>query len=712
MLGIVQIDSDGRIAAHVVFDPDDIDAAFEELDARYLAGEAAAYSRTWSVIAQTYATFNRRELPPTTPDWVNIDHRRATSFAPGDTTAYLRATWDVAPNINIYIEAVHRLSDVGGVITHAAHGTSQEGFDAEWREITVFTVDGDLINRAEIFDGAEIDAALAQFDELSRPAPRLENAASRVDDRFETYFAARNWDAMTEAMADDISVDDRRRVVNAGLRRGRDVEIESMRATADLGVREVISSVIAIRGKRLALSRNQFMGRDRRPEAFRSEVLCIIEIDADERILARVTFDIDDIDAAFKELDARYVAGEAAAHAQTWSVILGGYAALNRHEVPPTTPGWINIDHRRGIAFAPGDMIPYIRATFDVAPDVSVHVEAVHRLSNIGAIVTHAAYGSSPEGFNAEWREIALLTVQGDRVNRCEMFDDDDLDNALARFDELNQRVPQLENAATRARRRVADAFNRRDLAGFLALHDGRYEDRRRGLSDEGPVSPEFARAVLLEAPESWREETETVAVRGDRLGLTRERFRDSDEADRPIAVETLMLTEVNDDELISHAVNFDPDDIDGAMAELTARWIASGEVAHPEVIEAQRRLLDLANHHDWDTFAIRSAGATYVGHRQLAVGDTIADYVSSIRMLASLIPDLWLAPVEILSHSALGVVTYLVVKGTSTEGSPIELPLVILVLFDGDRVSRVETFDPAQRDLALARFQELSQSS
>jgi hypothetical protein len=225
-------------------------------------------------------------------------------------------------------------------------------------------------------------------------------------------------------------------------------------------------------------------------------------------------------------------------------------------------------------------------------------------------------------------------------------------------------------------------------------------------------VSPEFARAVLFEAPESWREETETVAVRGDCLGLSRERFRDTDEADRPIAVETLMLTEVNDDELISHAVNFDPDDIDGAMAELTARWIASGEVAHPEVIEAQRRLLDLANHHDWDTFAIRSAGATYVGHRQLAVGDTIADYVSSIRMLASLIPDLWLTPVEILSHSALGVVTYLVVKGTSTEGSPIELPLVILVLFDGDRVSRVETFDPAQRDLALARFQELSQSS
>ena len=41
-------------------------------------------------------------------------------------------------------------------------------------------------------------------------------------------------------------------------------------------------------------------------------------------------FDLDDIDAAFAELDARYLAGEAAAHAQTWSVIAEVYAALNR----------------------------------------------------------------------------------------------------------------------------------------------------------------------------------------------------------------------------------------------------------------------------------------------------------------------------------------------------------------------------------------------
>ncbi len=78
--------------ALVVFDPDDIDAAIAELDARYLAGEAAPHAHTWSVIAKAYAAFNRHELPATTADWVNIDHRRGIAFAPGDVTAYIGAT--------------------------------------------------------------------------------------------------------------------------------------------------------------------------------------------------------------------------------------------------------------------------------------------------------------------------------------------------------------------------------------------------------------------------------------------------------------------------------------------------------------------------------------------------------------------------------------------------------------------------------------------
>ena len=58
------------------------------------------------------------------------------------------------------------------------------------------------------------------------------------------------------------------------------------------------------------------MGRDQRPEAFRTDVLRIVETDAEGRLAARVAFDPDDLDAAFAELDARYLAGEAAPSAR------------------------------------------------------------------------------------------------------------------------------------------------------------------------------------------------------------------------------------------------------------------------------------------------------------------------------------------------------------------------------------------------------------
>ena len=63
------------------------------------------------------------------------------------------------------------------------------------------------------------------------------------------------------------------------------------------------------------------LGRRPGSEAFVTDLLGVIEIDADERIAAYVAFDLDDLEAAIAELDSRYLAGEAAAHARTWSVI-------------------------------------------------------------------------------------------------------------------------------------------------------------------------------------------------------------------------------------------------------------------------------------------------------------------------------------------------------------------------------------------------------
>ena len=192
MIRVLEIDPDERICAAVFFDPDDGDAAFEELDARYLTGEAAADSSTWSAVSKLYAAFNRRDLPAV--DWVTVDHRQGTPFASSDLTTIIRVAQDLTPDLRINIESVHRLSRFGAVITNSSYGTSQEGLGAEWKMIQVLVVEGDRINRLEIFDKADLDAALVRFDELQSQSRRLANAAIRVTERFFAHFAAGDWD--------------------------------------------------------------------------------------------------------------------------------------------------------------------------------------------------------------------------------------------------------------------------------------------------------------------------------------------------------------------------------------------------------------------------------------------------------------------------------------------------------------------------------------
>jgi hypothetical protein len=108
-----------------VFDLGGADAAFEELETRYIAGEAAAHAHTWTAVTRGFAALNRRELPPTTPDWVNIDHRRGASIAPGEMPALLSAAWNRISDLTNFIETVHRLNNLGAVITHMAHETTR-----------------------------------------------------------------------------------------------------------------------------------------------------------------------------------------------------------------------------------------------------------------------------------------------------------------------------------------------------------------------------------------------------------------------------------------------------------------------------------------------------------------------------------------------------------------------------------------------------------
>jgi DNA-binding SARP family transcriptional activator len=705
---LVETGLDGRIAATVMLDLEDIDAAFEELDARYLAGEAAGYTRTWSAIAAGYAGFNRRELLATTPDWVNIDHRRGAAFASGDMIAYIHAAWDDSPDTKIYVAAVHRLSKIGAVVTHLARGISQEGFDAEWRDVHVLAVEDDVFSRSELFDEVDLNAAIARFGELHPQPSRLGNAASLAYQRLRAHFEARDWEAMTAMLASDAISEDRRRAANAGSRPGPDAAMQDARAMTDLGVTRVTSRVIAIRGGRLVLMHARYLGPDGGAAAFHTEVLSLVEIGTDDRIVTRVWFDPDDFDAAIAELDARYLAGEAAAHARTWSAITGGHAALNRHELPPTTPDCVSIDHRRGAPFAPGELIAYFRAGWDLNQDIRTYVEVVHRLTDLGAVCTHVAHGVSHEGFDAEWRGVDLLTVEGDMVNRCEAFDEVDLNVAIAAFEELGALTPGLENAASRVLACFQAHFAAGDWDAMAEVLADNYssDDRRRVVGAGVRHGPDAQIADMRAIAGLWTTNTAStvVATRGERLVLFRFAFSDHHHGPEAFLTEVLGIGEINADERIVAVVSFDVDDIDAAFEELDARYLADEAAAHSHAWSAITQAYAVLNRGEIPTTAINMAEIDHRPLAPIASGDLKAYLRATFEDSAHNI--LYVETVHRLTN--LGAVVTNVAKGTSREGFYAEWRMVLLMTADAGLVNRGEVFEEADLDLALARFEEL----
>lgn len=698
--------ANSQIVSAVVFDFDDIDAAFAELDARYLAGEAAPYAQTWSVVSGTYAAMNRHQLFPTTPDWVNADHRKHAILEEGGLNASLQSLWDLVPDITFRIEAVHRLNEVGAVCAHVARGVSRDGFDAEWRGIEVLTVDRHVVNRCEIFDEADLNLALVCFDELQSQPGRIENAATRFDTQFFAYAGAQDWTAVAEILADNVCVEDRRRVVNAGRWNGRDAVLTNMQAMAEDGATMAMSA-IATRGDCLALRRFYFSGGNSRTGSFPTNALSIVEIDSAGKLLAIVTFDADSIDAAFVELDARYLAGEPLDNAATWSVVMSVYSALNRHELPATTPDWINIDHRPLVAIEDDDLGRWIRAAWDLAPEAVIRVEAVHRLSAAGAVVTHVAYATSREGLEAEWREIGVYTFDGRRISRCEVFSGADTDAAVARFDELQSQPPPLQNAATQALQCLQAHFATRN---WVALADELAEnictDDRRPVIGAGIRHGRAAEIQGLQAAASvgTKQVTSTfLATRGERLVLARSRLAPNDQRPAAFYAEMIGVVEVNADHLVTGVVSFDVDDIDAAFAELDARYLAGEAGPYAHTWSVISRECAAFNRHE-----LPATEFVTVDHRRLlkmATGNLIGD----IEVTWDLMPDVSIRIESVHRLTHLGAVASYVAQGTSPEGFHAEWRITYLVTVDGDHISRCEIFDEADLDAALARFDELT---
>ncbi len=728
-LNLLEMNESGEVATWVRFDAEDLDAAYAELDARFAAGEGAAQTRLLAVLraaAQTYQSHIGDEFADSyDPDVVVCDHGvLGWGMVRGlaDFTRMQRSLVDLAPDTRLRIDHL-RLADCGHMWGGALCGT-RDGGAFELPFLAVREVDGrGVVTRIDLYDPEQMDQARARFAELTSPAPSAEpfaNAASATVAPVIAALIGHDWRRFAELLAEDFRISDRRRVVQLEL--DRDQYIAFTREVADGRTIRATSELLATRGERLALTRPVYEFSDADVGPSEIAFLILTEVDVRGRIVAYVRWDLDDLDAAYAELDARYEAAEGAERARARAASRAVAAAVNARDMDALlaalAPGYVGNDHRRltwGTMLSdPAVLVRSQQLFVEMAPDFRVRSHHV-RLADRGTFVEVVEMGTR-DGGAFETRYFWVLEVaESGRIPRFDLYDLDQIDEARARFAELAAPAPSAEpfaNAATRALERGTAALGARDWQGFAALFAAEFRvyDRTSFGQFEANAAEWLAGFRQMVEMTSGTPTPQVVATRGDRLALGRVLWRGAAGDVGPSEVEWLLIIEVDDRGDHLAVVSFNPNDIDAAYAELDARWQAGEATVHPRVAAYQAAFDRGVAHRDWDALAALHDSTLVARDHRLVGWDVLRGpvaYVGALRAMVDLAPDA-LGRVDHIRTSERGLLAEVVWIGTR-DGGAFESPFLWVVELDAEGLAqRLDFYDPHHLDAARARFEEI----
>ncbi len=258
-------------------------------------------------------------------------------------------------------------------------------------------------------------------------------------------------------------------------------------------------------------------------------------------------------------------------------------------------------DDLRPLGWGPRDRAAFLESVADRPRTLGVGriTGTLHRLVD-GVAVTEYEVETHPYGDSAPIveRGIAVMTVRSGQLTWMGLHPDDQLDAAIARFDEIASALGDA--ASSRIGPAGNEPWNRADrlTRGWLASDDwtalvadeGVTEDRRAGLATVYTGRDEVLAGWAI-VGEMSAEHT-TLAARGDDVVLTSvvlwlEGQRDVSE------VGALRVDRWNVDDLLERSVVFDPDDLSAAVVELNrlaltgADAIGVGDAALMSALEA-----------------------------------------------------------------------------------------------------------------------------
>jgi tetratricopeptide (TPR) repeat protein len=632
-------------------------------------------------------------------------------------------------------DARWRLTDVLGLaervnlLDAVLDGHDEQGGHFQIRIIAVqqYGEDGRL-HRVDSYGPDQIDEALRRFDELTSEAGEgyLVNDASRLLPRLRQAVLAGDWESVAALMTDDSEIDDRRPIVGHRCR-GREAVLGYQRSVLESGLTHLSSVELATRGNRLVLSRTRAGGPRTQVDA-----LAIQEVSVDGRSSAQIIFDASNLDAAFDELDTRYLAGEGAPYTEALRPCFELTAAHNRQHWARCrhllADGFTLVDHRAeanviGEVDSADQFVTVMQSRFQSARDVQGRLLAVHAVEQGAAVFLAQMNSTTGEGAEIQLLLHVLFITQNGRIARLEHFPLGQPDAALVRLRSLRPPTPAVPVPAPRVRWVRPNAATAQ-LTGDAPVIKTRLFDRWATQYSEDFVDVDHI-SHITSGRETWlaaarkyagidalEMDFEVLASLGERHALSRYTYRhesgtlvEPGNTTGPLETVQLLVTRTDVAGRLSRLERFRVTDLHLALARLI-------ELHADDELPSGRRLgrytvaaMFRGGHIDW------SDDAVLVDHRPASLGtvkgrDAVRRAVATLRDLGAFEP--WRVT-DVFAFTERLVLIEFATEGQNDEGGPVEFQAVNLQQYDGDcRLLRTELYRPEQIDEALRRFEEL----
>jgi ketosteroid isomerase-like protein len=509
----------------------------------------------------------------------------------------------------------------------------------------------------------------------------------------------------------------------------RDQYVMSLRAMSEMRWHRETFVRLATRGERLYLIRGRFDGADGAIGPSVIEYLLLGEVNERGEFVGQVVYAVDDLDAAYAELDARYDAGEAARlFAGAWERLAAiGPAFLARewdaltamfrpdfvlHDHRPL--GWGRLDHSA--------WIESMKALAALAPDARIRTDHMW-LSERGALVVALLQGTHEGGVFEEPRVMVYEFAPDGRFGRWDFYTLDQLDEARARFAAIaappSRRV--RANAATANNARFAAALTARDgdAISNLMAEDAEIVEHPTGAVYDREGVLRSIRSLLAARAPTFRQET--LATLGDRLALSRVVYGAGGLVRGQFDVgayetDNIHVVEVDADGRRRRTERFAVERLGDAVARLYERYadLMPEGPGRARATATARAVATILGPLDRDRYGTAfTPTLRFDDHRRVGVGSLhgVDAFMGGIRALLDVADTIANRLDDVLGLSADAFLARWTNFGTDRAGGgAFERPFLLLWVFGPDGLAiRGEQFDAECEAQALARLDELT---